>query len=275
MAARAREEAFPLFPAKTGLPPVCTPEAFLDYMRRSGKRTAEPLPASAVMCYKSVLVSWVEKNQETGRVGGLPGGRIVGGDVVVCGGFGMGAPAAVVLMEELIARGVRRIISVGEAGSLDQSAAPGDIVLCTKALRDEGTSHHYLPSERFAHPSGELTAELCRVLDERQTPYIRGPSWTTDAPYRETREEVAAYGARGILTVEMEAAALFAVGRYRGVQVAALFSVSDSLAGGTWRPHFSDRRSREGLLEALQAALQTALQTAKGQISVKQAPEAD
>ena len=258
MAAGTASDSFPLYPSKTGLPPVCTPEAFLSYKRRHARSPGEPLPPAAVICYKSSLLAWVEKKERTKRLAGLPAAALPEKGVVVCGGFGIGAPAAAVFAEELIARGVRRLISVGEVGSLAESARPGDIVVCTKALRDEGTSHHYLPFERFAWPSRELTQELCRALEARGTPYVRGPSWTTDAPYRETCEEVEAYGAQGILTVEMEAAALFAVGRLRGVQVAALFSVSDSLAGGTWQPHFFDRRSRDGLLEALQAALEAA-----------------
>ena len=233
------------------------PQAALRSMHGGALTPDRALPASAVMCYQTSLLGWVKKAEKTESLGGLPGVLLPERNVAVCGGFGFGAPAAVSFLEGLVASGVRRIISIGTAGSLRQAHRTGDIVVCTEALRDEGTSHHYVVPQRFARPSAELTEELCRVLNERREAYVRGPSWTTDAPYRETAEEVRIYGAEGILAVEMEAAALFAVGAFRGVQVAALFAVSDTLTGGVWKPHFRDDRTRQGLVRALKAALDT------------------
>ena len=104
--------------------------------------------------------------------------------------------------------------------------------------RDEGTSHHYLEPSVFSYASAELTERAKRSLDKIQTPYTVGTSWTVDAPFRETVAEVRKYQEEGILTVEMEAAALFAVAEYRNVQLGAILTVSDTLADLTWNPQF-------------------------------------
>ena len=121
----------------------------------------------------------------------------------------IGAPAAAIAVEELSARGTEVFIGVGTAGAIDERLAAGDLVVCSAALRDEGTSYHYAPPEPFAVPDPGLTARLRAALPGA----VHGPSWTTDAPYRETAEEIARYRAEGILTVEMEASCLFTVAR--------------------------------------------------------------
>ena len=101
-------------------------------------------------------------------------------------------------------------------------------------VRDEGTSHHYSPPSRWAHPDAELVASLRSALPD----VLVGPSWTTDAPYRETVEEIVAYRDEGILTVDMEASAIFTLGATLEVQTASVFCVSDVLHGEEWEPHF-------------------------------------
>jgi uridine phosphorylase len=151
------------------------------------------------------------------------------------GAFGVGAPATAVAVEQLAARGVQRIVAVGLAGGLTTNLPAGAVVLAHKALRDEGTSYHYLPAERYAHADIDLTEVLSVALADFAIPNGIGATWTTDAPLRETAEEVAAYTAEGVLTVEMEAAALFAVGQALGVQTAAVLIVSDTLHSGRWQ----------------------------------------
>lgn len=138
---------------------------------------------------------------------------------------GIGAPNAVTVFEELIALGGREFLNIGTAGGLHREG----IFLCEKALRDEGTSHHYLPKRKFSFPDSELTKRLESILKERKIKYNKGATWTIDAPYRETKAEIEKYSRNGISTVEMEAAALFAVAKYRKVKIAALFVVSDVL----------------------------------------------
>jgi uridine phosphorylase len=142
------------------------------------------------------------------------------------------------LMDELIGDGVEALLSIGFAGCLDDGIDMGEFIVCEKAIRDEGTSHHYVESEKFAHPSEILVAETERLLADRCEPYHAGPSWTTDAIYRETKEEVRRYAEAGVLTVEMEGSAVFSVADRRGVDAAAMFVVSDYLGLSDWEPKF-------------------------------------
>jgi uridine phosphorylase len=153
---------------------------------------------------------------------------------------GPGAPYIAIEMEELVALGVRRFVLVGAAGSLQPELRAGTLALCSRALRDEGTSFHYARSSTYAYPSSRLTKAVRSALDRARVPYVHGPSWTIDAAYRETVAEIRRYRSRGILTVEMEASAAFTVARVRGCEAAALFVVSDHLDDQGWEPMFYD-----------------------------------
>ena len=163
---------------------------------------------------------------------------------------GPGAPYAALATEELAALGATHFLIFGIAGSLSPSLRVGSLVLCTKALRDEGTSRHYVRPAPFAFPSSRFTSKVRAALDRAGLDYATGPSWTIDAPYRETVPEIRRYRDAGILTVEMEAAAVFAVARYLGRHAAALFVISDHLNEAGWEPHFHVSRQRlEELLD--------------------------
>ena len=92
--------------------------------------------------------------------------------------------------------------------------------------------------------------------------FTSGTSWSIDTPYRETVSEARRYRHQGVLTVEMEAAALFAVGKHRKAEVASLFSVSDSLTDLPWKPQFHLRRNQAGLEKIYRVAVE-ALRSAK------------
>ncbi|WP_308251134.1 nucleoside phosphorylase [Streptomyces anulatus] len=177
-----------------------------------------------------------------------------GRSFALCGGFGLGAPAAGLVVEQLAALGTRRIITVGTAASLQQGLGPGHLLVGTSALRDEGLSHHYLPPGRTASPSPALTQHLTGALAPYDVPVTHGPIWTTDAPHRETTAEVTRYGAEGILAADMEAAAVFAVGHCRTVAVATVLAIADSLVDRRPRQHSPD--TEHALHTALAAATQ-------------------
>ncbi len=179
-------------------------------------------------------------------------------DVGVCALRGPGAPYAAIILEELAALGVRRFVIVGMAGSLQSDLESGRTVVCERALRDEGTSHHYGAVGRYARPSPGLTRALRATLDRNAIPYEVGATWTIDTPYRETLAEVRRYRSEGILTVEMEAAAVFTVARIRGCEAAALFVISDHLTDRKWEPRFHDTRP------ALRSGLDLAIATLSG-----------
>jgi len=147
---------------------------------------------------------------------------------------GVGAPLAAAFLEELIARGVTRVIACGGAGVLLPEIALGHVIVPTAAIRDEGTSYHYLAPSREVQPSSEAVAAIVATLERHGIPYVTGKTWTTDALYRETKEKAARRVAEGCLTVEMEAAAFFAVARFRGVTFGQLLYAGDDLSGDVW-----------------------------------------
>lgn len=147
---------------------------------------------------------------------------------------GMGAPFAAVLLDEVIALGCRKFMACGGAGVLDPTIALGHLLIPTRAVRDEGTSYHYLPPARevAAHPAAVAAIET--VLQGHKVDYLLTKTWTTDALYRETQTKANRRRAEGCLTVEMEAAALFAIAEFRGVPLGQILYGGDNLAGEVW-----------------------------------------
>ena len=139
--------------------------------------------------------------------------------------LGIGAPAAVAQMELQAELGARRFISIGTAGGFQTDLVPGDSLLVTSAIRDEGTSYHYLDPEVPAVPDPDLTRAYAAALDAAGIHYRSGATQTTDAPNRTTPREVRHHRDDGVLTVEMEAAALFAAAAALGVQCASALVV--------------------------------------------------
>ncbi len=149
---------------------------------------------------------------------------------------GVGAPLAAAFLEELIARGCRAFVACGGAGVLVPELALGHVIVPTAAVRDEGTSYHYLPAGRTVEPDPEALKAIVSAIERHAIPYVVGSTWTTDAIYRETRSKVARRVEEGCLCVEMEAASLFAVARFRGVPLGQLLYGGDDLSGEVWDP---------------------------------------
>lgn len=243
IARKAAAPPFPRFPEKHREDPLVTPARFLQYLKERGRLPTTPMPESVVFLFGPRLREHVETRYEgepSKTFSRLHVPRSGGGRLGVHFVPGIGGPQLATEVEELAELGVRRFVIVGLAGSIQPSLPHGRWVLCTKALRDEGTSHHYLRPSRWVRPSEPLSAALRESLRKSKLSFVEGPSWTTDAPYRETLKEVRRYRKEGILTVEMEAATLFAVARYRSVESAALFLVSDVLEEKGWHPGFTE-----------------------------------
>lgn len=147
---------------------------------------------------------------------------------------GVGAPLAAAFLEEVIALGCRKFVVCGGCGVLDGGLAVGAVIVPTSAVRDEGTSYHYLPPAReiSADPAGLAAVEA--ALAAHEIPYTPGKTWTTDALYRETPAKIAQRKAEGCIVVEMEAAALFAVAQFRGVTLGQLLYGGDDVSGAVW-----------------------------------------
>ncbi len=147
---------------------------------------------------------------------------------------GVGAPLAAATLEAAIAFGCRNFIACGSAGVLDRSIAVGHLLVPTSAVRDEGTSYHYLPPGREVEPTREAVKAIEAALARHHVEYLLTKTWTTDGLFRETRERTALRRAEGCLAVDMEAAALFAVARFRGVRIGQILYGGDNLDSEAW-----------------------------------------
>lgn len=157
----------------------------------------------------------------------------------------MGAPYAVALMETLVAWGARTLLFFGWCGAVSPEVNIGDIVVPSGAIVDEGTSLHYGSAMgQVSESSADAVKQIKQILSGQGLSYREGLVWSTDAPFRETPEKVAAARDQGACAVEMETSALFTVGRHRQVSVGAVLTVSDDLSTLTWKPGFKDERFR-------------------------------
>jgi uridine phosphorylase len=145
----------------------------------------------------------------------------------------VGAPMAANMLEAAISMGCRRFVACGGCGVLTDLPV-GHLIVPTDAVRDEGTSYHYLPPSRTVAPDASVVAEIERTLRGAGVPYVAGKTWTTDAVYRETPAQVARRRDEGCVCVEMEASALFAVARFRGVAIGQILYAGDDLSGVAW-----------------------------------------
>ncbi len=143
-----------------------------------------------------------------------------------------GAPAAGLLLETLIASGVKKVLMVGEAGSISTDCKVGDVVIPTWGIREEGTSYHYLPPDVPVKPSERFLKTLRSKLKDMQI--IEGGVWTIDASLRETPDKVRLYAAKGVKAVEMECTALMAISSFRKIDFASVLVITDELSSGGW-----------------------------------------
>ncbi len=193
------------------VPAICVldPDGdLLDHLSATDRSHRHPTWA----CYHTVLDMFVHEEIEYGIIG-----RVVG------------APFAVLVAEELFASGCKLLISITSAGQILSMGRPPYVVLIEKALRDEGTSYHYLPPSRFSH----LHPALCEVIrttwKHTLIPLHVGASWTTDAPFRETDAAITACREMDILAVEMEAAALYALAQAKQYNIICFAHVTNQM----------------------------------------------
>ncbi|MBD3366645.1 MAG: hypothetical protein GF405_00555 [Candidatus Eisenbacteria bacterium] len=156
---------------------------------------------------------------------------------------GLTAPFAAAMLEEVIVFGCRKFIACGAAGVLDRAVAVGHLIVPTAAVRDEGTSYHYLEPSREVEPSPEALAAIESTLEEQGVDHVTAKTWTTDAIYRETPERIRRRREEGCLTVEMEAAAFFAVAAFREVTLGQILYGGDDVSGDEWDHRDWNRQS--------------------------------
>ena len=155
----------------------------------------------------------------------------------------VGGPAAAMTLEEVIACGAKTIFEVGLSGGLQPFLQAGNIVVITEAVRDEGTSQHYLPPKEKTVSSERLRNKLIHHLNEEKVKHFVGSVWSTDGVYRETLSKFRRFRKAGVLCVDMETSAVFAVAKYRNVEAASTQIISDILTESGWQPHFFRNQS--------------------------------
>jgi uridine phosphorylase len=193
------------------VPSICLLDPDGDLVRRlkaEGRAALDP----AWACYHTELYRFVEAGIEFGIVG-----------------CAVGAAFAVLIAEELFVSGCRLLISMTSAGQLVPLRPPPYFILIDQALRDEGTSYHYLAPSEFSAANDGLLTTTRGAFDDLQVPVVRGSTWTTDAPFRETAEAIAVMREKGVLAVEMEAAALYAFATARGRPVLCFAHVTNQM----------------------------------------------
>ncbi len=153
---------------------------------------------------------------------------------------GLGAPLSVAMIEELIALGCRKFVACGSGGVLKPELRRGTIVIPSCAVRDEGTSYHYVPPSRTIDMASDVVKKMEAVLKKHHVNYEVGKTWTTDAFYRETKGKIAKRKAEGCVMVEMECSAMLAVARFRNVMFGQYLGAGDDVSGDEWDPRYVD-----------------------------------
>lgn len=150
----------------------------------------------------------------------------------------VGAPVAAAFLDIAIALGCKKFIACGSAGVLDRDILVGSFVVPNSAIRDEGTSYHYIAPSRHIDVDPIAIDAVTSTLDSHSESYQIAGTWTTDAFFRETPSKIALRKSEGCVAVEMEAAALLAVAQFRNVRLGYLLFAGDDVSGEVW-----DRRS--------------------------------
>jgi uridine phosphorylase len=198
--------------AEGRVPRVCVLDPDGDIVRQM-RAAGRAAPDPGWACYHTELYRLTEQGIELG--------------IVPCA---VGAAFAVLIAEQLFASGCELLISVTSSGQLTPVRAPPFFILIDRALRDEGTSYHYLPPGEFSAAPRALLDGLREAFRSLRVPVEIGATWTTDAPFRETGPTIEAMKAKGLLAVEMEAAALYAFAEARRRDVICFAHVTNQMA---------------------------------------------
>ena len=196
---------------EVAVPPVCILDPDGDIVRRL-RQEGRAQPFAGWPCYHTAL--------DTFRLGERTVGII---------GCAVGAPFAVLVAEELFACGCRFLLSLTSSGQITASGPTPYFVIIDRALRDEGTSYHYAAPAAYALADVALVARAAAALQPARQRVFVGPTWTTDAPFRETASAIESARREGILAVEMEAAALYTFAGAAGVPVLCLAHVTNTM----------------------------------------------
>jgi uridine phosphorylase len=217
-------------------PSVFAPAALLREARRQKGLAAVDVPPVCILDPDGDIVRWLRDSGQAQHFDGWPCYHTrldtftLAGQTVGIVGCAVGAPFAVLIAEELFASGCRLLVSLTSAGQITPAGRTPYFVIIERALRDEGTSYHYAAPSEYSEADPRLVAMAVDALRRKGLSAVIGSSWTTDAPFRETAEAIAAARSKGVLAVEMEAAALYAFARVANKEVLCLAHVTNTMA---------------------------------------------
>ena len=196
---------------ESSIPEICVLDPDGDIVRSLCAR-GEARPEPGWACYHTQLHVFSRDGIEFGIVG-----------------CAVGAPYAVLIAEEMFASGCKLLISVTSSGQIVPVRPPPYFIVIARALRDEGTSYHYMAASDYAHADPGLISALDGAFDRFPVPVLSGATWTTDAPFRETQPTIDAMIKRNLMAVEMEAAALYAFAQVRQKPVLCFAHVTNQM----------------------------------------------
>lgn len=235
---------------------IVEPLKFVEYSLKD-RRSRLKNYHSVVFCFDKGLYVKLKKTFKGSIFSGLTGELyLMDNNVALAGDFGIGCPTTIAFLEEMLACGAKIFVGLGSAGALHDNINHGDVFLCTGAFSDEGTSAHYPGYNDFSLPSLSLNTRLENWFQRNDLSFINGKAWTTDTPYRETKQEMERFLNLGADVVEMEASAIFNVAQFRKIETACVFVIGDSISDGRWKPVFkSNYIERKSLLVAREIIL--------------------
>jgi len=225
-----------------------------------GREGLPDVPPAVILGYQPKLTAFVERRADapidivrSQRL--YPVTETVG--YVPVHEWGTGAPISAMVTENVVAAGAEAVVLLGGGAGLQPDTPPEAAVLPTGTIRDEGVSYHYLPDEESVTPTASLVDGLDDALSAAGFDTRRGPTWTTSAFYRETVPEVRAYRDDGVVTLDMESAAIWAVCEYRGVDTATVHELGGVLTPEEWQPATENDRGVTEMFEPCVAGLET------------------
>ena len=146
----------------------------------------------------------------------------------------IGAPLAAATIENLVTFGCKKVIAVGSAGVLKPEITRGHLIIPTSAVRQEGTSYHYVAPSKYIEYSPDIIKKMCDYLTEKKLPFVCGKTWTTDAIFRETQDLIDMRRKEGCVCVEMESSAFGATAQFFGIDFGQIIFGADCLSGELW-----------------------------------------
>lgn len=230
--------------------PIVTAKKYIQYKKKNGHLEGFISPKIVLICYQqSTLQHLIENNPEMVPSDSFSNLYLSKDDNVgILGGWGMGAPALAIKMEQLIALGVKKFIAVGTAGTLMNKHQIGEFIIASKALGEDGVAHLYLKNKNFAEADQNLICVWNSFVKSHALPsFHKAGAWSFSAIFRETPADIVRVTKQGYDVVEMEAATLYAIGKEKGVQAISLFVISDSLSHDNWTPHIKEPKVKNNL----------------------------